>query len=193
MIQMPALNTPQFRWVRSRLPNEAQTVPPIFQPEVAAEAILHCIEHPRREMYVGWPAVKAIVGNKIAPGFSDWYLAQNGFQSQQTDEPRDRDRPDNLWEPADETEDHGAHGVFADRARSSSPQLWATEHRGLLAAGALAAGVLALLGGRALADDDYEVRDYEEVEEFDSDDYENEDSDDIERQIRQLERLHGRG
>lgn len=193
MIQMPALNTPQFRWVRSRLPNEAQPVPPIFQPEVAAEAILHCIDNPRREMYVGWPAVKAIVGNKIAPGFADSYLAQNGYKSQQTDEPRDRDRPDNLWEPVDDTEDHGAHGVFADRARSSSPQLWATEHRGLLVAGALAAGVLALLGGRAVADDDDEVRDYEEVEEFDSDDYQNEDSDDVERQIRQLERLHGRG
>lgn len=158
MIQMPALNTPQFRWVKSRLPNQAQPVPPIFQPEVAAEAILFCIDNPRREMYVGWPTVQAIVGNKIAPAVADWYLARNGFQSQQTDEPRPPDRPNNLWEPVDDTADHGAHGVFDARATDHSRQLRATEHRGLLAvAGAVAAGLaLAAFASRTQEDDEFD-------------------------------------
>jgi hypothetical protein len=123
MVQMPALNTPQFRWVRSRLPHEAQPVPPIYQPEVAAEAIYYAAHHDRREMYVGWPTVKAIIGNKLAPGYGDHYLAEHGYESQQTEEPRDPDRPDNLWEPI--PGDHGAHGVFDDRASDHSYQLGA--------------------------------------------------------------------
>ena len=132
MVQMPALNTPQFDWVKSRLPRKPQPVPPIFQPEVAAEAIAWAADHDRRELYVGWPTVEAIVGNKIAPGWLDHYLARHGFDSQMTDEPEDPDRPDNLWEPV--PGDHGAHGRFDDRARSSSWQLWADMHRGWLAA-----------------------------------------------------------
>jgi NAD(P)-dependent dehydrogenase (short-subunit alcohol dehydrogenase family) len=139
MVQMPALNTPQFRWVKSRLPRKAQPVPPIFQPEVAAEAIVHAAHHDRREMYVGWPTVKAIVGDKIAPGFADHYLARHGYEAQQTDEPADPDQPDNLWQPV--PGDHGAHGVFDDRASSFSAELWATTHRGWLSV--LGAGVLA--------------------------------------------------
>ncbi|HWP44592.1 MAG TPA: SDR family oxidoreductase [Blastocatellia bacterium] len=131
MVQLPALNTPQFRWVKSRLPNEAQPVPPIFQPEVAAKAIYYAAHNDRREMYVGWPTVKAIVGNKLVPGYADHYLAEHGYESQQTDEPRDPDRPNNLWEPV--SGDHGAHGVFDDRARDHSLQLWANTHRGWLA------------------------------------------------------------
>jgi len=131
MVQMPALNTPQFRWVKSRLPHKAQPVPPIFQPEVAAEAIVWAAHHNRRELYVGWPTVEAIVGNKLAPGLADWYLARTGYDSQQTDEPADPNRPDNLWEPV--PGDHGAHGVFDKRANNWSSQLWATTHRGWLA------------------------------------------------------------
>ncbi len=139
MVQMPALNTPQFGWVKSRLPNKAQPVPPIFQPEVAAEAILYAAHNDRREMYIGVPTVKAVVGNKIAPGFADHVLARNGYESQQTDEPEDPNRPDNLWEPV--PGDHGAHGDFDTRAREWSPQLWASTHRNLLAlAGAGLAG-----------------------------------------------------
>jgi NAD(P)-dependent dehydrogenase (short-subunit alcohol dehydrogenase family) len=130
MVQMPALNTPQFRWVKSRLPHKAQPVPPIYQPEVAAEAIYYAAHHDRREMYVGWPTLEAIVGNKIAPGFADHYLAKRGYESQQTDEPRDPNQPDNLWQPV--AGDHGAHGVFDDRASSRCLQLWADTHRGWL-------------------------------------------------------------
>ncbi|HZC19651.1 MAG TPA: SDR family oxidoreductase, partial [Rubrobacteraceae bacterium] len=125
MVQMPALNTPQFRWVKSRLPNKAQPVPPIFQPEVAAEAIHWAAHNDRRELLVGWPTVKAVEGNKIAPGYADRYLAKHGYKAQQTNEPADPDRPDNLWEPVDDYEDHGAHGVFDSRSRSWSAELWA--------------------------------------------------------------------
>ena len=145
MVQMPALNTPQFGWVKSRLPRNAQPVPPIFQPEVAAEAIVWAADHDRRELFVGWPTVEAIVGNKIAPGWLDHYLARHGYDSQMTDEPEDPHRPDNLWQPV--RGDHGAHGRFDSLARSSSWQLWADMHRGWLAAagGCLAGLALATL------------------------------------------------
>jgi NAD(P)-dependent dehydrogenase (short-subunit alcohol dehydrogenase family) len=149
MVQMPALNTPQFGWVKSRLPRKAQPVPPIFQPEVAAEAIVWAADHDRRELYVGWPTVEAIVGNKVAPGWLDHYLAHTGFASQMTDQPEDPERPDNLWEPV--PGDHGAHGHFDHLARCSSWQLWADQHRGwLAAAGGCVAGLTlaALLAGR---------------------------------------------
>ncbi|MDP9315527.1 MAG: SDR family oxidoreductase [Chloroflexota bacterium] len=147
MVQMPALNTPQFGWVKSRLPQQAQPVPPIFQPEVAAEAIYWAAHHNRREMYVGRSTVIAVIGNKLAPGLGDWYLARTGFQGQQTGEPRDPNQPFNLWEPVDTDRDYGAHGSFDSRAASWSPQLWATTHRKwLLAAGAGIAG--AVLFGR---------------------------------------------
>jgi NAD(P)-dependent dehydrogenase (short-subunit alcohol dehydrogenase family) len=139
MVQMPALNTPQFGWVKSRLPRKPQPVPPIFQPEMAADAIVWAAHHDRREIYVGWPAVKAIVGDKIAPGFADGYLARNGYESQQYDGLADPHRLDNLWEPV--PGDHGAHGAFDERAKRHSLQLWANLHRGLLAlAGAAVAG-----------------------------------------------------
>ncbi len=143
MVQMPALNTPQFGWVRSRLPNRAQPVPPIYQPEVAAEAIYWAAHHRRRELEVGWPTVRAIQGNKVAPGLLDHYLASNAYSAQQTDQPRDPNRPDNLWEPV--PGDHGAHGDFDARARSGSSQLWMNTHRALIAAGG------AVLAGTAAA------------------------------------------
>jgi NAD(P)-dependent dehydrogenase (short-subunit alcohol dehydrogenase family) len=132
MVQMPALNTPQFGWVKSRLPRKPQPVPPIFQPEVAARAIVWAAHHRRREIYVGWPTVKAVVGNKIAAGYADHYLARNGYDAQQYDGFADPNRPNNLWEPV--PGDHGAHGQFDDRATEHSPQLWSNLHRGLLAA-----------------------------------------------------------
>ena len=143
MVQLPAVNTPQFSWVKSRLPNEPQPVGPIFQPEVAARAVYWAAHNERRELYVGWPTVKAIVGNKVAPGLADWYVARNAYDSQQTEEPVAPDRRDNLWEPV--PGDHGARGRFDERASESSPQLWATTHRGLFAL----AGVGALLGAAA--------------------------------------------
>ncbi len=127
MVQMPALNTPQFGWVKSRLPHKAQPVPPIFQPEVAARAIYYAAHHPRRrEYYVGFSTVKAIFGNKLVPSLADHYLARTGYDSQQHDGPEEAGRPDNLWEPV--PGDHGAHGAFGDRARSRSYEFWAESH-----------------------------------------------------------------
>ncbi len=137
MVQMPALNTPQFGWVKSRLPREPQPVPPIFQPEVGAEAIVWAAHHARRELYVGFPSVEAIAGERVAPRLLDHYLARFGYTSQTTEEPARHDRVDNLWEPV--PGDHGAHGRFDARARRLSPMLWASTHKALL--GALAAGL----------------------------------------------------
>ena len=144
MVQMPALNTPQFGWVKSRLPDKAQPVPPIFEPEVAANAIFWAAHHHEREVWVGIPTVAAIVGNKFIPGLLDHYLGRTGYASQQTDQPADPNQPNNLWEPV--AGDHGAHGTFDSRAHAFSPQLWTDEHRGLLALGAVALG--AMLAGR---------------------------------------------
>src|SRR5215467_5241406 len=118
MVQMPALNTPQFGWVKSRLKFKPQPVPPIFQPEVGARAIYWAAHHSRREIYAVWPTVEAIIGNKFAPGWLDRYLAKTGFASQQTCEPEDPNRPDNLWQPL--AGDHGAHGAFDSKARGRS-------------------------------------------------------------------------
>ena len=136
MAQLPALNTPQFGWTRSRLPRKAQPVPPIYQPEVAAEAIHWAAHHDRRELYVGLSTSLVLLGNKFAPGLGDRYLARTGYDSQQTGEPRDPTLADNLWEPVDEERDYGARGAFDDRAHERSPQLWATTHRNWLLAGA---------------------------------------------------------
>lgn len=137
MVQMPALNTPQFGWVKSRLPHKAQPVPPIFQPEVAARAIYYAAHHPkRREYFVGGSTVKAIFGNKLAPSLADRYLARAGYDSQQYDGREDPYRPNNLWEPV--SGDHGAHGDFDSRARSSSLEFWAESHTKWLALAAAA-------------------------------------------------------
>lgn len=144
MVQLSAFNTPQFEWVKSRLQGRAQPVPPIYQPEVAAEAIHWAAHNERRELIVGWPSVRAIVGNKLAPKYADWVLARDGFKSQQTDVPEDPNRPYNLWEPVDEERDFGAHGRFDAQAINDSPQLFATTHRRLLTA--LGAGLTGLAG-----------------------------------------------
>ena len=148
MVQLPAVNTPQFRWVKSRLPNKAQPVPPIFQPEVIAEGIAWAADNPRasRELIIGWPALKAIMGNKLVPSYADRVLARNGLESQQTDEPEDPNRPHNLFEPVDGPGggDHGAHGAFDERARDSSWHLWLNTHRPTIALSA--AAVMAAIG-----------------------------------------------
>ena len=135
MVQMPAMNTPQFDRIKSRLPKKAQPVPPIFQPEVAAEAILYASRHDRREIYVGLPSVEAIIGNKLFPGLLDHYLARTCYKGQQTDEPRDPNQSYNLYRSV--PGDHGAHGRFDDRAKKSSLQLWTDSLRDGLAAFAL--------------------------------------------------------
>jgi NAD(P)-dependent dehydrogenase (short-subunit alcohol dehydrogenase family) len=135
-VHMPALNTPQFSWVKSRLPRKPQPVSPIFQPEVAADAIYWAAHQDRSEVYVGWPTVKAIVGNKIAPRFADWYLARMGYSSQQTDEPVESNRRDNLWEPL--PGDHGAHGSFDARSSNFSMHMWMNKNRNWLALAGLA-------------------------------------------------------
>jgi NAD(P)-dependent dehydrogenase (short-subunit alcohol dehydrogenase family) len=139
-VHLPALNTPQFSWGRTKLSREPQPVPPIFQPEVAAEAVVWAARNPRRELWVGWSTVQTIVGNKIAPGLVDLYLARTGIDAQQTDDPVRPDRPDNLFEPA--PGDFAAHGRFEDRSKSRSVQLWATIHRRWLVGGAAAAAAL---------------------------------------------------
>jgi len=142
MVQMPALNTPQFSWVLSKLPRHPQPVAPIYQPEVAARAVVWAAEHDRREWWVGASTAATLLANAVVPGILDRYLGRTGFTSQQTDEPVAADRPANLWEPADETVDFGAHGVFDDRSHAASPQWWATTHRRSLvgaAGGTLAA------------------------------------------------------
>jgi len=152
-VQMPALNTPQFRWVKSRLPRKAQPVPPIYQPEVGAAAVVWAAHHPRRELYVGWPTVKAIVGNKIVPALGDRYLARTGYHAQQMNEPADTNRPYNLWEPV--PGDHGAHGVFDARAHEWSAQLWATTHRGWLTFAGLGLAGLAYVWGKSQREGDF--------------------------------------
>ncbi|HET7477465.1 MAG TPA: SDR family oxidoreductase [Dermatophilaceae bacterium] len=149
MVQMPAVNTPQFSWVLSRLPEQAQPVPPIYQPEVAARAVAYAADHPRRrEYWVGATTVGTLLANAVAPGLLDRYLARTGFSSQQTGEAKPDDQPANLWQPADGVggRDFGAHGAFDARAVSTSTQQWvAHRYPQLSAAGALtAAGAAAL-------------------------------------------------
>lgn len=142
MVQLPAMNTTQFGFVKTRLPNKPRPMGKIYQPEVAAEVIAYAAEHERREYRVGYPTLKAIIGNKIAPWFADYVLAKNGFKGQQTDEPEDPNRKNNLWEPI--PGDHGAHGTFDSQATYSSPQTWLSLHREKVLAGALAVGGLVL-------------------------------------------------
>jgi hypothetical protein len=135
-VQMPAVNTPQFSWVLSRLPHKAQPVPPIYQPEVAADAVVYAADHPRRrEYWVGGSTAGTLLANAVAPGVLDRYLARTGYKSQQTDQPHKPDSPANLWEPADGKgeEDFGTHGVFDKKATNRSYQLWASQHRGPVA------------------------------------------------------------
>ncbi len=148
MVQMPALNTPQFTWSKSRMPRKAQPVPPIFQPEVAADAIVWAAHHYRRQWFVGGSTAVVITGNKIAPGLGDWYLGRTGYDSQQHDGHEDPGRPNNLHQPVDEDHDFGAHGMFDDRSHGHSLQLWLDQRRDVVAlAGLAGAAVAAVRGG----------------------------------------------
>ena len=155
-VHLPAMNTPQFGWVKSRLPNRAQPVPPIFQPEVAADAIFWAAHNNRREVWVGMPTVGTILANRLAPGLLDRYLAATGYSAQQTHEPEDPERPDNLWTPV--PGDHGAHGAFGDRAAEWSAQLWASTHRGATVAALLAAGAAIAFGALSLSSNGHHAR-----------------------------------
>ncbi len=148
LVTMPAVNTPQFSWVLSRLPKQAKPVPPIYQPEVAARTVLYAADHPRRrEYWVGGSTAGTPVANAIAPGLLDRYLARTGFDSQQTEDDRPPGQPANLWEPADgkNGEDYCARGIFDDQSKDRSIQLWASQHHGLL--GGAAAAALAAAAG----------------------------------------------
>jgi NAD(P)-dependent dehydrogenase (short-subunit alcohol dehydrogenase family) len=137
MVHLSAFNTPQFEWGRTTMPNRPQPVPPIFQPELAAEAIVWAALHDRREWWVGWPAVKAILAQRVAPGLLDRLLAFQGYSGQQDEEPLPESRADNLHRPV--PGDHGAHGRFDERSKPHSAQWWVATHRPLLAAVAIAA------------------------------------------------------
>jgi NAD(P)-dependent dehydrogenase (short-subunit alcohol dehydrogenase family) len=148
MVQLPAVNTPQFDWGLSRLRRHPQPVPPIYQPEVAAQSLVYAAEHPeRREYWVGGSTVGTLLAQRLAPGLLDRYLALTGVKSQQTD-----DLPAspvaNLWKPADEDRDYGAHGSFDDRSHHRSFQTWFSQHRGPLLLGAAAAAAVAVAAGR---------------------------------------------
>ena len=142
LVQLPGLNTTQFHWVRARTANEPMPVPPIFQPELAAKAIVWASEHRRRELWVGLPTALTIVGDRLAPWIADRWLARTGFDSQQTSRPLARDRPDYLFEPLDDERDHGVHGAFGAQAHRRDPQLWLGTHRRAVLAG-LGAGAAA--------------------------------------------------
>lgn len=149
MVQMPALNTPQFDWVKSRLKHRAQPVPPIFQPEVGARAVYAAAHSNRREIYVGTSTVGAIFGQKIAPGWLDRYLGRTGYRSQQTAELEDPDRPNNLWEPL--SNHHTTHGRFDAKAHKQSYELWSDLHRNSVVIGMGVVATAAYLLYRQLA------------------------------------------
>lgn len=141
MIQLPAVNTPQFEVVRTRMPKQPMPVPPAYQPELIAQAVLRAARRPKREVWLGWPTIKAIVGQFLVPGFADWYLARKAYDAQQTEQPVDKGRPDNLFAPV--PGDLGAHGPFDEMARARSAEMWLHAHRGWLAAGLAATAVVA--------------------------------------------------
>ncbi len=145
-VHLPAVNTPQFAWCENHMPFEAQPVPPIFQPEIIANAIHHAASHPRREVFVGWPTIKAVLGQKLVPGYADRVLARSGFEGQYTEIPRDPTRRSNLYEPI--PGDHGARGRFTLRARERDLIAFATARVG--AAAIVATAAIAALGSAML-------------------------------------------
>lgn len=152
LVKMPAVNTPQFSWVLSRLPEHPQPVPPIYQPEVAARAVLHAADHPRRKQYYAGASTTATLwANRLAAPLLDRYPARTGFASQQTDDKPAEHRTSNLWKPADDTRDYGAHGVFDDRSRTHSKQALLTRRpraTGAVAAAGAAATLWWAMGRR---------------------------------------------
>lgn len=149
MVHLPASNTPQFNWVKTRLPRKPQPYPPVFQPEVPAEAIYYAAHHRRREMFVGWPTLKTIIGNRLLPGYVDRVLAKTGYEGQQYNGLVGADRQDNLWEPV--PSDFGAHGDFDQHAKSRSWLLWADMNQKLVALGFSAMAVMGFVISRAIS------------------------------------------
>ncbi len=150
MVQLPGVNTTQFNWCRSKLPDHPMPVPPIYQPEIPAEAVYWAAHHRRRELWVGYSAVEAILGNKIAPSFADWYLAKTGFSGQQVkDMPIDGERIGNLFEPVEGKA--ATHGIFDAQAKARSPQLWAATHRGMVTGALAVIAAVSAAGARRLA------------------------------------------
>jgi hypothetical protein len=149
MVDMPALNTIQFNWVRSQLPHHPQPVPPIFQPEVGARVVADVADKPRRRTWVGGSSVQTILGNRLSGGILDAVLAKTGYDGQQAPAKSEPMLADNLYQPTEG--DQGAHGIFDDEAHSGGPQIWYIRNRALaqsLAGGALAAGAALLIGRR---------------------------------------------
>jgi len=150
MVQLPGVNTTQFNWCRSKLPDHPMPVPPIYQPEIPAEAVYWAAHHHRRELWVGYSAVQAIIGTMLAPSFADWYLARTGFKGQQMQgHPVAPGRPDNLFVPVPDKA--ATHGIFDDQAKTRSPALWTATHRRMLGGAALAVGAAAGAGAAAIA------------------------------------------
>ncbi len=145
MVQLPGCNTPQFLWCKSRLPHQPQPVPPIYEPEVVADAVTYIADHYRRQLFVSWISVVIIQANKFFPAFGDWYLGKTGYKSQQTSQPVSPNRPDNLYHPVDDDRDYGAHGPFTDRAYQRSWQLWLDTHPGIMVL--MGAGLLGVMSG----------------------------------------------
>src|SRR5215211_7165302 len=152
MVHLPASNTPQFNWVKTRLPRKPQPYPPVFQPEVPAEAIYYAAHHRRREMFVGWPTLKTVIGNRLVPGYVDRVLVNTGYEGQQYDGLVGPDRQDNLWKPV--PQDFGAHGDFDQGAKPSSWLLWADMHQKVVATGLSAMALLAFVISRAISKGD---------------------------------------
>lgn len=148
MVQLPALNTTQFGWVLNKLPNKPRPMGKVYQPEVAARAIVFAAANNRREILVGYPTYQAIVGNKIAPWFADWVLARDGFKGQQTSAPVDPAQKNNVWEPV--PGDQGTYGKFGHIATDKSITLWASMNRNWVRAGLglLLAGVVLAANSR---------------------------------------------
>ncbi len=150
MVQMPAMNTTQFGWVKSYLKNKPKPMGQIYEPEVAAKAVVEVARNPQRELYVGYPTLKTIWGNKVLPEYLDHYLAKTGFDGQQTNEPESPDRQNNLWQPV--LGDHGARGPFSAHSWNSSPEVWMATHKkstlGLLAGIVLGIGAVVFLKNR---------------------------------------------
>lgn len=153
MVQLPGLNTPQFDWNLNKMPKHPMPVPPIFEPALAAKGIVHLVEHPRRNLWVGLPTAGTILGERLAPKLLDLYLGRSGVKSQQYGQDAPRRGP-NLWEPQDARADAGADGPFQSKAHKHDPVLWAAVHRrqlvgGLVAAGAAAGAALGLRDGHS--------------------------------------------
>jgi hypothetical protein len=151
VVQMPAVNTPQFSWVRSKLPRHPQPVPPIYQPEVAARGVLYAADHPGRKQYwVGASTAATLIANKFAPALLDRYLARTGYDAQQTGEQEGQDRSGNLWQPADARDghDYGAHGAFDSRSHRRSAELWLARRPQVVGAAVAAAAAGVALSAR---------------------------------------------